>query len=61
MKRLPLGAGGRRLARVRFVMEDTDDGRAAGFGFADQFPTAALFLASSEAVGSSSSRMGSRR
>lgn len=41
-----------------FVMEDTDDGRATGFGFADQFTTAALFLASSEAVGSSSSRIG---
>ena len=37
-----------------FVMEDTDDGRAAGFGFADQFH----YGGASEAVGSSSSRMG---
>lgn len=41
-----------------FVMEDTDDGCATGFSFENQFHHAALFLASSEAVGSSSSRMG---
>ncbi len=41
-----------------FVMEDTDDGRATGFGFADQFHYGGAVLASSEAVGSSSSRIG---
>lgn len=41
-----------------FVMEDAYDGCATGFGFANQFHHRALFLASSEAVGSSSSRMG---
>lgn len=46
------------LLAYGFVMEDTDDGRAAGFGFADQFHYGGAVLASSEAVGSSSSRIG---
>lgn len=41
-----------------FVMENADDGCAAGFGFSDQFDYGGAVLASSEAVGSSSSRMG---
>lgn len=41
-----------------FVMEDADDGRATGFGFANQLDYGGAVLASSEAVGSSSSRMG---
>lgn len=41
-----------------FVMEDADDGCATGFGFVNQFHHRGADLASSEAVGSSSSRMG---
>ena len=41
-----------------FVMEDAYDGCATGFGFANQLDYGGAVLASSEAVGSSSSRMG---
>ncbi len=56
--RLPLGASGRRRHYVRLRHGSADDGRATGFGFANQLDYGGVFLASSEAVGSSSSRMG---